>query len=66
MSESHEKYKEYKKAQQARENAERRGSQYVNDYKQKERIAELEYKLKDREEKENNDRAYRLLSDYEY
>ena len=66
MSESHEKYKEYKKTKQARQNAERRGSSYVDDYKQKERIAELEYKLKDKEEREDNDRAYRLLSDYEY
>jgi len=66
MSESHEKYKEYKKAEEARQNAERRGSSCVDDYKQKERIAELEYKLKDKEEREDNDRAYRLLSDYEY
>jgi len=65
MSESHEKYKEYKKAEQARKNAERRGSSYVSDYKQKERIAELEYKLKDKEEKEDFDRGYKLLSDYD-
>lgn len=66
MSESYEKYKEYKKAEQARKNAERRNSSYLEDYEQKERIAELEYKLKDKEEKEDNDRAYRLLSNYEY
>jgi len=65
MSESHELYKKYKNAEQARQNAERRGSRYVNDYKQKERIAELEYKLKDIEEKESDERAYKLFSKYE-
>lgn len=66
MSESHEKYKKYKKAVQARINAERRGSPYLSDYQQKERIAELEHKLKEKEEKEDFDKGYKLLSDNEY
>lgn len=59
-------YKKFKRAEQARRNAEQRGSRYLDDYKQKERIAQLEYKLKEKEETEDNDRAYRLLSDFEY
>jgi len=66
MSESHELYKEYKKAQAKRRNSERRGSSYTDDYRKDEEIAELRYRLKDREEKEDNDRAYKLLSDNEY
>lgn len=66
MSESHEKYKEWKMAERDRVKAERRGSCYVEEYRQKERILELEYKLKDREEREDFERAYRFLSDYEY
>lgn len=66
MSESHEKYKEFKKAEQARINAERRGSNYIADYQQKENIAKLEYQLKDKEEKEDFDKGFKLLSDNEY
>jgi len=66
MSESHEMYKEYKKAQEKRMNSERRGSLYTEDYRKEEEIARLRYQLKDKEEKEDNDRAYKLLSDNEY
>jgi hypothetical protein len=66
MSESHKLYKEYKKAQEKRINSERRGSSYIEDHRKDEEIARLKYQLKDREEKEDNDRAYKLLSDNEY
>jgi hypothetical protein len=66
MSESHELYKEYKKAQEKRMNSERRGSSYTADYRKDEEIARLKYQLKDKEEKEENDRAYKFLSDNEY
>jgi hypothetical protein len=66
MSESHEMYKEYKKAQEKRMNSEKRGSSYTEDYRKDEEIARLRYQLKDKEEKEDNDRAYKLLSDNEY
>jgi hypothetical protein len=66
MSESHELYKEYKKTQEKRMNSERRGSSYTGDYRKDEEIARLRYQLKDREEKEDNDRAYKFLSDNEY
>ncbi len=64
MTESHELYKKYKKAEQVRAYAEKIGSKYVDDYRQKEEIARLRYKLKDKEEKEDFDKGYKLLSDY--
>jgi hypothetical protein len=64
MTESHELYKEYKKAEQSRIYAEKIGSKYVDDYKQKEEIARLRYKLKDIEEKEDFDKGYKFLSKY--
>lgn len=62
MSESHEYYKAYKNAQERKEKAQRRGSNYISDYEKDERIARLEWKEKEREAEDDFKRGWNLLS----
>lgn len=61
MSESHELYKKYLANKEKTEKAKKRESKYVRDYEKDEVISRAEWIEKDREEKDDNDRADRLF-----
>lgn len=61
MSESQQFYKKYLAAKSKSENSKRKDSNYVDDYEREERISRLEWKEKDREEKDDNERSSRLF-----
>lgn len=61
MSESHELYKKYLAAKRKTENAKKQESTRIRDYEKDEDISYVEYREKDREEKDDNDRADRLF-----
>lgn len=57
---SHRKYKEYREAK------EKLKSYSSDEDKLRVRNLELEYKLQEKEDQEDFDRSYKLLTDYEY
>lgn len=61
MSESHELYKKYLAAKRKTEYAERIESKYVSDYVKDEQIARAEWKVKERDEKDDDDKVNRLF-----
>ena len=61
MSESHELYKKYLANKENTNKARGRQSKYIDDYEREEFISKYEWKEKDREEREDFDRANRLF-----
>jgi hypothetical protein len=61
MSESHELYKKYLANKKKTEKAKKRESKYIDDYEKEESISRYEWKEKEREEKEDFDRADKLF-----
>ena len=61
MSESHELFKYFMEQKRKTENAKMRGSKYVSDYEKDESIARSEFREKEREEKEDDDRTNKLF-----
>lgn len=61
MSESHELYKKYLADKEKTLNAIKRGSKYVDDYVKDEQISRSNFREKEREEKNDQDRMDKLF-----
>ena len=61
MSESHELFKHFMNEKRKLEQAKKRGSNYISDYEKNTSSALYDYKEKEREEKQDDDRTSKLF-----